>query len=270
MKPSFLALFEAPRPIIGMVHVPALPGTPRHVLPVEQIIERAPNDALALKNGGVHGLIVENMHDVPYLNRNVGPEITAIMSVVGNEVRRQTGIPCGIQILAGANESALAAALASGMQYVRAEGFLYGHIADEGYMDADAPTLLRKRKNLGAEGIFILTDIKKKHASHSVTADIDLLTTARSAAFLGSDGLIVSGACTGMAPEISELKTLHEQVDLPVIIGSGMSSHNIHRYYHLADGFIVGSWFKENGNWENKVDPDRVKLFLSRVHSLST
>ena len=108
--------------------------------------------------------MVENMHDIPYLNRQVGPEIIASMSVVCNEVKKEaTNLPCGIQILAGANKEALAVAKAAGLQFIRAEGFIFSHIADEGTMNSDAGELLRYRKQIEADDILVFTDIKKKH-----------------------------------------------------------------------------------------------------------
>ena len=109
-------------------------------------------------------IMLENMYDLPYLNRNVGPEITASMSVVCNEVKRQVGnLPCGIQILAGANKEALAVAKAAGLSFVRAEGFVFSHVADEGMMNSDAGEVLRYRKHIGADDVLVFTDIKKKH-----------------------------------------------------------------------------------------------------------
>ena len=104
------------------------------------------------------------MHDIPYLNKNVGPEIVAGMTVVCSEVRREVAkMPCGIQILAGCNEQAIAVAKVCGLDFIRAEGFVFSHIADEGTMNADAGHLLRYRKQINAENVMVLTDIKKKH-----------------------------------------------------------------------------------------------------------
>jgi len=107
--------------------------------------------------------MIENMHDIPYLNTHVGPEITAAMTVIGYEVRKISELPCGIQILAAANTEALAVALAAGLQFVRVEGFVFAHVADEGLMNSCAGELLRYRKQIGAEHILVFTDIKKKH-----------------------------------------------------------------------------------------------------------
>ena len=104
------------------------------------------------------------MHDIPYLNRHVGPEIVAAMSVVCNEVKREVqNLPCGVQILAGANTEALAVAKAAGLDFIRAEGFVFSHVADEGLMNSDAGEILRYRKQIGADDVLVFTDIKKKH-----------------------------------------------------------------------------------------------------------
>ena len=109
-------------------------------------------------------ILVENMHDIPYLNRQVGPEIVASMSVICNEVKHvANNLPCGVQILAGANKEALAVAKAANFDFVRAEGFVFSHIADEGTMNSDAGEVLRYRKQIGADNVLVFTDIKKKH-----------------------------------------------------------------------------------------------------------
>ena len=108
--------------------------------------------------------MVENMHDIPYLNRHVGPEITAAMSIICNEVKKEAQhIPCGIQILSGANKDAMAVAKAAGLEFIRAEGFVFSHIGDEGMINSDAGELLRYRRLIDAEDVLVFTDIKKKH-----------------------------------------------------------------------------------------------------------
>src|SRR5262245_59032183 len=130
------ATFGAPRALIGVVHVAALPGTPSARLSLDQILERALADAAVYRNAGFTALMVENMHDRPYLKRCVGPEIVAAMTVLAREVRRATALPLGVQVLAGANRDALAVALCADAAFVRAEGFVFGHLADEGLIES--------------------------------------------------------------------------------------------------------------------------------------
>src|SRR5215470_4032191 len=142
-------LFSQAKPIIGVVHVGALPGTPRSSQTVSELITLAKQEARVYRESGVDGVIVENMHDVPYLRGEVGPEIVAAMTAIAIEVKHECDLPVGIQILAGANVEALAVAHAAGLDFIRAEGYAYAHVADEGVIESSAATLLRYRKMIG-------------------------------------------------------------------------------------------------------------------------
>lgn len=266
--PRMKAIFQVPKPLIGMVHIHALPGTPGDAGDWEATLATAVEETRQLTAAGVDGLILENMHDIPYLKENVGPEVTACMAVAAREMRRVTSLPIGVQVLAGANESALAVALAAGIDFIRAEGFVFGHVGDEGWMDANAGRLLRYRKMIGAAGIAVWTDIKKKHSAHAVTGDVGLVETGKAAAFFKSDGLILTGSSTGVAADLAELKALKAGVDLPVVIGSGVTAENVEAYFELADGFIVGSSLKEGGRWDAPIDVKRVEALVGVLRRL--
>ena len=265
MKRQFKDIFPKMHSIIGMIHLQALPGTPASKFEIDQIINMALTDAAVYQLAGVDGLMIENMHDVPYLNRKVGPEITAAMSVIAKEIKREIPLPCGVQVLAGANESALAVAKAAGLDYVRAEGFVFGHIADEGWMNSDAETLLRYRKMIDAEDILIFNDIKKKHSSHVVTADVDLVETAKTAEYFRSDGLIITGSSTGVAADVKEIKSVKTACEIPIIVGSGVTQKNMKKYLKLSDALIIGSYFKKDGDWKNGVEYDRVVKLMDKI-----
>lgn len=254
--------------IIGMVHVDALPGTPLHSSPIQSIVNKSVEEALKLQYAGVDAILIENMHDVPYLKRIVGPEIVACMTAVSVELRKRILLPIGIQILAGANKEALAVALAAGFDFIRAEGFVFGHLADEGYMDSCAGELLRYRKMIGAEHILIFTDVQKKHSSHAITADICVKEHVETAAYFRSDGIIITGSSTAKEALLDDVKAAHQNTNLPVIIGSGITTSNIESYWDFADAFIIGSGFKFDGKWENSISEERVKLFMDKVNKL--
>src|SRR4029079_16643208 len=134
----FRECFGAPRALIGMLHLGALPGTPSASASVEDVIPQAVTEARIYRDAGFTALAIENMHDRPYLKGGVGPEITAAMSAVAREVKRETGLVLGIQLLAAANREALAVALACGAAFVRVEGFVFAHVADEGIIESCA------------------------------------------------------------------------------------------------------------------------------------
>lgn len=261
-------IFTNVKTIIGMIHVEALPGTPRAACSMRDIITQAKAEARIYQEAGVDMIGIENMHDRPYLNRTAGPEIVAAMAVVAYEVKRTAGLPCGVQILAGANQAALSVAHAAGLDFIRAEGFVFAHTADEGPIASDAAELLRFRRQIGADNVLVLTDIKKKHSSHAITADVDIAETARAAEFFLSDGVIVTGLATGAEASLEELAQVKQAVDIPVLVGSGITAANVERYLPLADGLIVGSYFKRDGHWSHPLDFDKVKDFMNRVNRL--
>ena len=258
-------LFASSKPVIGVIHVGALPGTPRSSQSVAELVRQASEEARVYRECGVDGVIIENMHDVPYLKGAVGPEIVAAMTAIGLQVKSVCGLPVGIQILAGANIEAMAVAHAAGLEFIRAEGYAYAHVADEGIIEASAAKLLRYRKMIGAERVQVWTDVKKKHSAHAITADVSLGQTAETVEFMGADCVIVTGSVTGEAPQVSDVKEAKSHCHLPVFLGSGISEANIDQFHNEADGFIIGSAFKVDGLWSNTVDPSRVTQFVNKL-----
>lgn len=256
------SLFGAPRALIGMIHLGALPGAPRAERSLDAIAETAVAEARVYSGAGYHGLVIENMHDRPYSKRTVGPETVAAMTAIAREVRRAVRLPLGIQVLAGANHAALAVALASGASFVRVEGFAFAHVADEGLIEADAGALLRYRRAIGAEAIRVFADIKKKHSAHSITADVDLVETARAAEFMLADGVIVTGAATGRAADAAEVEGVAAAIGIPTLVGSGVTPDNVARFA-AADAIIAGSSVKQGGLWSNALDPARVSALAA-------
>ena len=171
------SLFGVPRALIGVIHAGALPGTPSNSQSVAEIAEAAVAEARVYADAGFHGLAIENTHDRPYLKGSAGPEIGAAMAVIGAEVRRGVSLPLGIQVLAGANHWAVAIAHACGAKFVRVEGFVFAHVADEGLIESSAGSLLRYRRAIGAAGVRVFADIKKKHSAHAITADVDIVAS---------------------------------------------------------------------------------------------
>jgi uncharacterized protein len=259
------SIFPNPKPIIGMIHVGALPGTPAGRLSIDEIITQAAREAVSYRDCRIDGLIIENMHDVPYLRGSVGPEIVAAMAVIGQRVKQESRLPTGIQILAGANIEAMAVAHAAGLDFIRAEGYAFAHIADEGLIESSAARLLRYRRLIGAERVQIWADVKKKHSSHAITADISLGATAEAIEFMGGDTVILTGKVTGDPPRLQDVQEVVAHCNLPVILGSGIDSDNISEFYQAADGFIIGSSFKVDGHWANEVDFIRVEKFISSL-----
>ncbi|MBX3354475.1 MAG: BtpA/SgcQ family protein [Phycisphaeraceae bacterium] len=252
-----------PRALIGMVHVPALPGTPKALHTVTEIAAHAAAEAKILADAGFDAILVENMHDAPYLARVVGPEIVAAMTACVLAVRQAVAIPVGVQILAGANMAALAVAHAASGAFIRAEGFVFSAVADEGVLaSADAGPLLRYRRQIGAEGVLVAVDIRKKHSSHALTHDLDVAAHARAAEFFGAEALIVTGPETGRATSHGDLRAVREASSLPLIVGSGATPNTLPMLLEVADAVIVGSALKRDGHWASPLDPARLDAMV--------
>lgn len=251
----------------GMVHVGALPGTPHYQNNFEEVVTLAVKEALLLEKAGFRHVLFENMHDVPYVKGKVGPEIVSAMAVIGHEIKEKTRLSLGLQILAGANEAALAVAQAIEADWIRVEGFVFSHVADEGVFEACAGPLLRLRKELGAEKVKIMADIKKKHSSHAITQDVSMGETAKAAEFFGADAVIVTGTSTGEMASVSEVEEAKKSVRIPVLVGSGITSDNL-KSYQEADGFIVGSFLKEKGEWRKPISPDAASQIVAAFQRL--
>ncbi len=262
------AIFGRPKALIGMIHVAALPGTPQHSMPMSKIVSQAVDEAKLLVDAGFDSILMENMHDAPYLLRNVGPEIVSSMTMIACAVGGAVKVPLGVQILAGANRAAIAVAHAAGAAYIRAEAFVFASVADEGiFHEADAGPLLRYRKMIGAENVKILADIKKKHSSHAITADLDISQTAKAAEFFGADGVIITGIATGQAIKINDLGTARVATPLPLMVGSGVTPESVKDLFAYADALIVGSWYKKDGLWSNPPDAKRAKELVKAVNA---
>lgn len=261
-------LFKTPKPVVGVIHVGALPGAPASSLAVGELTELAVREAARYRDGGVDGLMVENMHDVPYLRGGVGPEVVAAMAVVARAVKAEAGLPVGVQILAGANLESVAVAHAAGLDYVRVEAYAFAHVADEGFIQSSAAELLRFRRKIGAEGVRVWADVKKKHSSHAITADVSLGQTCAAVEFMRGDAVIVSGPATGEPPRAADVVEAKGHCRLPVLLGSGVTPENVAEFFDAADGFIVGTYFKEGGLWSNTVEPARVRSMVEAVRGL--
>jgi len=260
-------IFEVDKPIIGMVHLIPLPGAPGYdFYGMDAIIEKALADAKALEEGGVDGLMVENMWDHPYyVGEDVPPEEMTSQAVVAREVIKNTNLPTGISVIHNGGKVTLSIAVASGAKFVRICLLAGARVWDTGEFDHGcAAELLRLRKHLGAEHIKIFADVDKKHSVPFPGIDLEthILWTKRYLA----DALIVSGKLTGWAPELEKVKKAKEFAgDTPVLVGSGTTAANVKDFLKYADGIIAGTDLKKDGINENPVDVSRVKKYMQAV-----
>ncbi|HVR38020.1 MAG TPA: BtpA/SgcQ family protein [Thermoanaerobaculia bacterium] len=250
----------AARALFGMVHLQALPGAPLFGGSIDAVIDAALRDARAIADGGADGLMFENFGDRPFTKGRVEAETVASIARVVAEVVRVVRIPFGVNVLRNDLLSALGIAAATGAAFVRVNVHTGAMLTDQGIIEGDAHTALRKRAAI-APGVAIFADHFVKHAVP--LGNLDRVQVAKDLRERGlADALIVTGAETGAAPDADQLRTLREAIDAPLLIGSGLSEDNASSFAD-ADGAIVGTSLKRDG----VVDRERVERL---VHAFKT
>jgi hypothetical protein len=260
------AVFDTPKPIVGMVHLPALPGAPTSAASRAEIRERAVEAATDLEAGGVDGLIVENYGDVPFYPAEVPAHVVAELTAVTGAVREAVDVAVGVNVLRNDASAALSVAAATGGQFVRVNVHTGTRVTDQGVVEGRAHETLRLRERIDAD-VAILADVAVKHSAP--LADRPLDQQVADAVERGlADGLVVSGPGTGERTDESVLERVVEARDaidpsVPVFVGSGVTAETIGDRLAVADGAIVGTALKRDGVTTNPVDPERVDRLVA-------
>ncbi|MHC5109898.1 MAG: BtpA/SgcQ family protein [Planctomycetota bacterium] len=246
--------------LIGVIHLPPLPGSPMHHLPMEEIVERAVTDAQRLRRAGFDAAVIENFGDAPFTAEAVAPATVACMTVVAEQVRHACPIRIGINVLRNDARSAIGIASATGASFVRVNVLSGVYATDQGIIESDAHEVLRYRKMIGAR-VAILADVHVKHASPVSHADIT--EAARDTAYRGlADGLIVTGSATGEPVDPSHIMAVREAVpDRRLFVGSGATVDSVADLLSLAGGVIVGSGVKAERRPDNPIDEGLANAF---------
>jgi membrane complex biogenesis BtpA family protein len=257
-----------PKPVIGMLHVPPLPGAPRFAGDVKALAEHVCRDAAALAEGGVHGLMLENYGDLPFYPDRVPAYVVAHLTALACEVRRRFArLPLGVNVLRNDGRSALAVAHAAGAQFIRVNVLCGARVADQGILHGIAHELLRERALLGArEAVRIFADVDVKHSAPLAPRPLEeevADTLHRGLA----DALVVSGSGTGRATDPDHVAAARAAArgKAPVFVGSGVTAKSIGEYIDHADGFIIGSAFKRDADPAQPVDAARVREVMTAL-----
>ena len=267
---SFVDLFGGVKPVLGMLHLRPLPGSPRGGS-VEEALDAARADAEVLTGAGVDGLILENFGDAPFAKDRVPAVTVASMAVIAREIRRDHNVPLGINVLRNDAESALAVAHVVAADFIRVNVLVGAVVADQGVLEGKARETLLLRRALGAS-VLVFADIRVKHArplGGPFGAD-ELIAEARDAAGRGgADALILSGTATGAATDPEDVRLVSEAVSgVPILVGSGVTAGNVATYWPWADGMIVGTSLKEAGDPKRRVDPARAREVVEAASRL--
>jgi membrane complex biogenesis BtpA family protein len=242
------------RPLIGVVHLLPLPGSPGFDGSMERILERAAEDARAYAESGFTTLLVENFGDTPFYRDSVPPETVASITTAVLRVKNATALPVGVNVLRNDALSALAICAATGAGFIRANVLSGARVTDQGIIEGNSAEVARTRLRIASD-VSIFADFRVKHSSalgpeRDVESEaVDLVERSR------ADAVLVTGGSTGSEADVELLATVREALpETPILVASGVSAQNVSEYAHLADGFIVGTAAKECGCTTAPVD----------------
>jgi membrane complex biogenesis BtpA family protein len=249
--------------LVGMLHLPALPGAPAAELPLEAIEERALAEARTLQEAGFDAAVLENFGDAPFFKDRVGPETIAAMARVATRLRSELpGLALGINVLRNDARAALAVAAATGCRFVRVNVHVGATATDQGIIEGRAAESLRYRQLLGSD-VAIWADVHVKHGrslAHEKVAD-----EAEDAVRRGlASALIVSGRATGAVASLDDVRAVQGVgLGVPLYLGSGVTEGNVKEFLSAADGVIVGTSLKRDGRTTAPIDAERACRFVA-------
>lgn len=239
--------------LICVIHLKPLPASPNYVS-FEKVLEDALIDAKAAEEGGADAVIVENYGDVPY-QKEVGKETVACMAVIAREIRRETSLGLGINVLRNDAIAALAVAKAAKADFVRVNQLYFGSLTPEGWIEGKAAEVLRYRRYIDCNAM-IFADVNVKHAVHIASLEDYLLNVERAL----PDALIATGVATGREVRIEDLKAMR-RIGFPVFAGSGVNVWNVDKIIEYCDGIIVGTYIKKMG----RISSEKVRKLANAV-----
>ena len=261
-------MFPNSKPVLGMLHSPALPGSPGFAGDRAAIADVVLRDAETLVEAGVDGLMLENFHDTPFYPADVPPETIAEMTALAVAVLSCFDTSLGINMLRNDGRAGLAVAAAAGAQFIRVNVLCSARLTDQGVVQGIAHNLLRDRARLGAESVKIFADVDVKHsvpiAPRPLEEEIDDVVHRGKA-----DALIVSGAATGRPTHLEDARRAKMAAgDVPVFVGSGVTPETVAEYLAVADGVIVGTSLKRGGIASEPIDLDRARNLIQAAAEL--
>lgn len=252
------------KPLIGMIHLEPLPGSPRASHNgLGAVVERALADAKALTEGGCQALMLENFGDAPFYPGPVPAHVIAAMTFVASAVVRQSSLPLGINVLRNDGIAALGIAAAVGAKFIRVNVLTAARVTDQGLIQGIAHELMRERDRLRASHIAVLADVDVKHSAPLAARPLE--DEVKDVIGRGlADAVVVSGSGTGAGVDLAKLARVKQAAgSVPVLIGSGTTVATLGSLAQYADGFIVGTATKRDGDVAELVDVQRVRELAS-------
>ena len=246
--------------LTGVIHLPALPASPRFGGSMARIVDGAAADARALGDAGFEAVIVENYGDVPFVPGAASPTTVACMTACALAVRQAApGLALGINVLRNDAAAALGIAAACGAEMIRINVHAGARVTDQGIVQGEAHRTLRLRRELGLSAVKLLCDVAVKHSA--ALGDRPLDEEARDLAERGlADAVLLTGTATGRPVRSADLLAVVQSVTVPVLVASGATPDDL-PLLRTGHGVIVGSWLRKSGHAGDPIDPERAKAF---------
>ena len=264
---NFKKIFKNDKSVIAMIHLPALPGSPLYdpKLGLNYIIESAQRDLEALQDADVDAVLFGNENDRPY-ELKVNTASSATMSYVIGFLKEKIKVPFGVNVLWDPI-STIAVAAATGAQFVR-EIFTGVYASDMGLWIPDAAKASRYKKSLDRNDLLMFYNVSAEFA-YSLDQR-SLADRSRSVVFSSiPDAVLVSGQITGEAAKIDDIESVKKVLpNTPVLANTGVKLETVTNILKIADGVIVGSSLKVNGDTWKPIDPKRALDFMNKVKSI--
>lgn len=252
------------KPVIACVHLLPTPGTYNYDGDIEEIYKLALKEAKAFENAGVDALIIENFRDNPFFPDTVPNETVATIAGVGREIIKNVSIPVGVAVLRNDSEAAISIATSIGASFIRVNIHVGAVLSPQGIIQTKVHKTLRLAKSLGAD-VSIFADAGVKHSYPLVYENIEQEISDLSGL---ADAIIISGDKTGLETNVDDLVAAKKNALKPILIGSGVTVENLDKYFPNADGFIVGSYFKDEGIASNCINEGRLERFMNKISLL--
>lgn len=268
------SVFGARRPVMGMVHLPPLPGAPRydHDGGRAAIHDAARRDAERLAAGGVDAVMVENFGDAPFYPDEVPGHVVADLTALARTVGDATGLPVGVNVLRNDGPAAVAVAAAADADFVRVNVHVGARVADQGVLEGRAHETMRLRERVDAD-VAVLADVEVKHSARLGEGAYQAESTAEAAERGLADGVVITGSRTGRETPLDRVERAVERRDAlgletPVFVGSGVTAESVGDALGIADGVVVGTALNSGGETGRPVSLDRVETLVAAADAV--
>ena len=249
--------------IIGMLHLLPLPGSPNYFGDLTKVIDRAKQDLENLLEGGINTVNIENYGDVPFSKNPAKPITVSAFTKIVSHLESEYDFDFGVQVMRNDAISGLSIAEITGASFIRVNVLTGAVVAEEGIIEGDARSLMDLKKQLNSR-VQVFADVLVKHAVPLGNQDLRLTAKATIERNL-ADGIILTGDITGEEASVEDVILLKQEINKPILIGSGINKDNVNVFLEHCDGVIVGTSLKKDNQTNNPISAINVKEFVKSI-----